>query len=63
MPVLWEEDKVGMKARLIKKRYKKAATRIANKCPLAFKSKREMRDWVSEITCAWVREKKVKRDG
>ena len=47
-----------MKVRLMRKRYKAALTRIADKIPVAFASKGDKRRWISEVTAKWAREKR-----
>ena len=50
-----------MKARLLKKQYKAALTRFADKIPLAFSGKKDRKRWISEVTNLWVRDRKEKQ--
>ena len=49
-----------MKARLSKKRYKAAITRIADKIPAAFSGKADRKRWISQVTNAWVHDRRGK---
>lgn len=51
----------SVKARLMRKRYKAALTRIAEKIPAAFASKDDKRRWISAVTKKWVMDRKVVR--
>lgn len=50
-----------MKVRLMRKRYKAALIRIADKIPAAFKSKDDKRRWISEVTAKWARERSARK--
>lgn len=43
-------DTAGYSKRIYKKKYKQAVTRIADKIPLAFKTKEDRKKWISEVT-------------
>ena len=43
-------DTSGYSKRIYKKKYKQAVVRIADKIPLAFKTKADRKAWISEIT-------------
>ncbi|MBP5727916.1 MAG: hypothetical protein J6Y48_12665 [Clostridia bacterium] len=43
-------DTAGYSKRIYKKKYKQAVVRIADKIPLAFKTKADRKAWISEIT-------------
>lgn len=45
-------DTAGYSKRLYKKKYKQAIIRIADKIPLAFKTKADRKAWISEVTNA-----------
>ena len=50
-----------MKARLMRKRYKAALTRIADKIPAAFTTKDDKRRWIGEVTAKWARDRRRAR--
>ena len=43
-------DTAGYSKRIYKKKYKQAVTQIADKIPLAFKTKEDRKKWISEVT-------------
>ena len=47
--------------RLMRKRYKAALTRLADKIPAAFVSKEDRRRWISEVTAKWARDRRRAR--